>query len=129
MVNRGIGTLYRRTITTWVLIAGMLLQPILTYLATPHLAEDGEGHTVVLCTLNGLQEVYFGDLQMLGEQSDEEHCPALKLIQLAGTAQPAAAPQPPVATLYLVAIAPVTAERSFDTPHTTHYPIRAPPMV
>ena len=119
----------RNAIMAWVLIAGVLLQPVLTYLATPVLADDGKGHYALLCTLNGLQEVNVGDLQMLGEQSDEEHCPALKLIQLAGTAQTAAPLQAPAATLYLVALAPITADSVHYSSHTTLYPIRAPPMV
>ena len=120
--------MHRRTITAWALIAGILLQPIVTYLATPHVAEDGKGHYVLLCTLNGLQEVFVGDLQALGEQSDDEHCPALKLVQLAGSAQPAAPLQTPAATLYLIALADVTADHSHHTDHSSLYRIRAPPM-
>jgi len=127
-VNTAIGKLQRRTVTAWSLIAVFLLQPILTYLATPHLAEDSDGHYVLLCTLNGLQEVYVGDLHSLGEQSDDEHCPALKLVQLAGSAQPATPPQTPEVTLYLVALAPIAAERPIHAHHFSLYPIRAPPI-
>lgn len=119
----------RNAIMAWVLIAGVLLQPVLTYLATPVLADDGKGHYALLCTLNGLQEVYIADLPALGEQSDETHCPALKLLQLASTAAIAAPLQAPAATLYLVALAPITGDSVNHRVHTTLYPIRAPPMV
>ena len=81
-----------------------------------------------LCTLNGLQQVYVGDLQALGEQSDEEHCPALKLVQLGGLAQPATPPQVPDVTLYLVGTADVTTGDQHHAHHSSLYPIRAPPM-
>jgi len=127
-VDNHIGTWHRRTITTWVLIAGVLLQPVLTYLATPLVAEDGKGHYVLLCTLNGLQEVYVDDLPSLGEQSDDEHCPALKLLQLAGTAQPPAPLHAPAVTLSLVAVVDIGYDDGHSPRHSTDYPIRAPPM-
>lgn len=38
----------RRTLT-WLLVAGFLLQPVLTYLVTPLIVHDTAGRTVVIC--------------------------------------------------------------------------------
>ena len=57
MSNNGFTTRKRHTRTAWILVAGFWLQPLLTYLATPWLAEDARGHVVFICTLNGLKAV------------------------------------------------------------------------
>ena len=121
------GSQRRRATTVWLLVGLILLQPVLTYLATPWFAQDDAGHYVTLCTLEGERQVYVGDLfdEPAGESG---HCPALKLLQLAGTA---ATPVPPTAaagTLYLVALVDQTSARAHRSLHFSAYASRAPPI-
>ena len=75
-----------RVFVAWVLVAGFLLQPVLAYLVTPIVAHDAEGQQVVICTLKGSKLVTL-ELPQLTDNEQTEHCSALKLYQMAGTAQ------------------------------------------
>ena len=114
--------------TSWVLIAGFLLQPVLAYLVTPIVAHDGAGRQVVVCTLKGSRLVTL-DLPQLADNADTEHCSALKLYQMAGSAQISEAPLPVPVSLYVVARLDQTAERAHRTLHFTAYSTRAPPSI
>ena len=117
-----------RTISSWLLIAGFLLQPILTYLVTPLVAHDGEGRQVVVCTLKGEKLVTL-DLPQLADNDDTEHCAALKLYQLASTAQVAEPPTVPAVLLYAVAWLQQGADHQYTPGHFSAYSTRAPPTV
>ena len=125
---------YRRTgirhraFTAWVLIGGFLLQPVLAYLVTPLVAHDGEGRRVVVCTLEGEKLVTL-DLPQGADTEPSEHCSALKLYQMAGTAQVSAPPAPPALSLYSVALLDQTADRPHRSLHFSAYSTRAPPAI
>lgn len=116
-----------RTFTTWVLIAGFLLQPVLAYLVTPVFAHDEQGNRVVVCTLKGAKLVTL-DLPQLADNSDTEHCAALKLYQMAGTAQIAQAPAVPAVSLYSIELRDQTADQTDRALHFSAYSTRAPPL-
>ena len=118
----------RPTITSWLLIAGFLLQPVLTYLVTPLVAHDGEGRQVVVCTLKGEKLVTL-ELPQLADSGDTEHCAALKLYQLAGTAQVAQPPAVPALLLYAVGRLQQGADHRYTPGHFSAYSTRAPPTV
>lgn len=74
---------------------GFLFQPVLTYLATPMVGYDAEGHAVVeKCTLMGSKRI--SNQSPLPTRTpepspnapdDSEECPVLTLYKIAGTAQ------------------------------------------
>lgn len=121
-----------RSVVTWVLIAGFLLQPVLAYLVTPMIGHDAQGRTVVLCTLKGEKLVTI-DIPSAFDQSDDhqdtEHCSALKLFQMASTAQ--ASPEFSAMPIVLYAIASLhqTADLPHRSLHFSAYSTRAPPIV
>jgi hypothetical protein len=118
----------RRTPLAWLLVVLILLQPVVTYLATPWFAQDDEGHYLTLCTLEGEKRVYVGDL--LGDaDTAPEHCPALKLLQLAESARAPAPLETPLRALYAVALLEQTADRPRHRLHFSAYAPRAPPRV
>ncbi len=120
----------RRTFTAWVLVAGVLLQPLLTYLVTPWFAEDARGHVVFVCTLNGLKAVSVDDSPLdLETAPDEESCPALTLVQLAETARIATPLAVPTFTLYVTALRVAAGDHQHHPRHSTLYSSRAPPVV
>jgi len=114
--------------TTWVLIAGFLLQPVLAYLVTPIATHDSAGRQVVVCTLQGTKQVTL-DLPQLADNADTEHCSALKLYQMASSAQISRPPMPASVSLYVVALLDQTAERAHRTLHFSAYSTRAPPSI
>lgn len=125
---RGQAARTRRAVTAWVLIAGFLLQPILAYLVTPIVVQDGKGHQVVVCTLKG-QKVVTLDIPQLADNEGTEHCSALKLYQMASTAQLPAPLHSPVISLDLVAVVDQTADHQHRSLHFSAYASRAPPVV
>lgn len=123
------GLRQRRAFTSWVLVIGVLLQPLLTYLATPWLSEDARGHVVFMCTLNGLKQVRVeSDLFGLATESEQEACPALTLVQLAETARVAAPLAIGPAPIYVVDLVDITHDDQFQTQHRSFYFSRAPPL-
>ena len=114
--------------TAWLLVSGILLQPLIAYLVTPWVAQDSRGHYVLLCTLNGLQEVYVDGERTADAPAGDESCPALKLFNLISSANPVAPFQLPEVMLVAVT-APVS---RLEHPVLLHqpsvYPIRAPPV-
>jgi len=114
--------------TTWVLIAGFLLQPVLAYLVTPVVTHDGAGRQVVVCTLKGAKRVTL-KLPQLADNADTEHCSALKLYQMAGNAQISEPPVPAPVSLYMAVLLDQTAERAHRTLHFSAYSTRAPPSI
>ena len=114
----------------WVLIAGFLLQPVLTYLVTPMVSHDNQGRSVVLCTLKGQKRVVidlppsFHDAQ---NQLDNEHCTALKLFQMASATQLPPPVAAPLALLYSVTVVDQTADEAHRSLHFSAYSSRAPP--
>lgn len=119
----------------WLLIAGYLMQPVLAYLVTPVVSHDSKGQTVVVCTLQGERQVIVDLPQIGGAPQDTDtnangldHCPALKLFQLAGTGQVVEPlPAPPV-MLYSVTVLDQTARLAHRELHFSAYSTRAPPM-
>lgn len=112
--------------TAWLLVAGILLQPVITYFATPWVALDSRGHYVLMCTLEGLKQVLVEDAAIVTE--DEAPCPALELIKLVGSAKPVAPFQLPPVVLRLVISATPERQQQPSSRTTTNYAIRAPPI-
>jgi hypothetical protein len=117
-----------RVIAAWVLIVGFLLQPVLVYLVTPIVAHDGKGLRVIVCTLKG-DKVVTIDLPQLADNSDTEHCSALKLYQMASAVQVSAPPVAPAITLYAIHLIDQTVGRSHRSLHFSAYSTRAPPAL
>ena len=113
-------------IAAWVLIGGFLLQPVLAYLVTPIVAHDGKGLRVIVCTLKGAKAVTI-DLPQLADNSDTEHCSALKLYQMASAVQVSVPPIAPAITLYAIHLVDQTVDRSHRSLHFSAYSTRAPP--
>lgn len=118
----------QRAITSWVLIVGFLLQPVLAYLVTPIVTHDGGGRQVVVCTLKGTKRVTL-ELPQLADNADTEHCSALKLYQMANSAQVSEPPLSSPVSLYAVALLDQTAARAHHTLHFSAYSTRAPPTI
>jgi hypothetical protein len=116
-----------RTITAWMLIGGFLLQPVLAYLVTPFVDDDGKGHRIVVCTLKG-QKLVDVDLPQIADNQDAEHCSALELFQMASTARVATAPVAPSISLYAVDWLDQTAGHQHRSLHFSAYSTRAPPV-
>lgn len=126
--GRGYRMRSTRVLTAWVLIAGFLLQPVLAYLVTPIVTHDGGGQQVVVCTLKGAKRVTL-DLPQLADNADTEHCSALKLYQMASTAQVSQPPAPAAVSLYVIALLDRTLERADHALHFSVYSTRAPPAL
>jgi hypothetical protein len=114
--------------TVWILIAGFLLQPVLAYLVTPVLTHDVKGQQVVVCTLKGERVVTLDIPQLAGDQ-ETEHCAALKLYQMAGSAQVAEPPVVPAIALYIVHRSDQTAGHADQSLRFSAYSTRAPPSL
>lgn len=112
----------------WLLITGFLLQPVLAYLVTPVLTHDVRGQQVVVCTLQG-EKVVTIDLPPIVDSQEVEHCPAIKLYQMAGTVQASEPPAIPSAVLYSVELLDRTARHAHHVLHFSAYATRAPPVV
>ena len=112
----------------WLLIVGFLLQPVLAYLVTPVLTHDVRGQQVVVCTLQG-EKVVTIDLPPIVDSQEVEHCPAIKLYQMAGTVQASEPPAVPSAVLYAVELLDQTARHAHHALHFSAYATRAPPVV
>ena len=117
-----------RVFVAWVLVAGFLLQPVLAYLVTPIVAHDAEGQQVVICTLKGSRLVTL-ELPPLADNEQTEHCSALKLYQMAGTAQVSEPPPIPQISLYSVELIEQTALHERRSLHFSAYSTRAPPVI
>jgi len=117
-----------RAITAWVLIAGFLCQPILTYLVTPMLVTDKHGFTAVMCTLQGTQKEIFIELPSITGEEAAEGCSAIKLYQLAGTTQVSLPVEVPAAMLYAIGLVDQTAGHQHHLLHFSAYSSRAPPL-
>lgn len=121
-------------LVVWLLIAGFLLQPILTYLATPVFGHNAEGISVVVCTLQGEKRVTL-DLPTLSgapdsshSSLDPDHCPALKLFQIAGAAVVSVPTPVPALILLAATVTDQTAAVSHHALHFAAYSTRAPPV-
>jgi len=117
-----------RALVACALIAGFLLQPVLSYLVTPIVAHGGSGEQIVICTLKGSRLVTL-DLPALADSDHTEHCAALKLYQLASAVQISEPPVCPVLSLYSVEMQDQTADHPHRTLHFSAYSTRAPPAV
>jgi hypothetical protein len=123
------GALSPRTqlLTTWILVVGFLLQPVLAYLVTPLVAHDQQGQQIVICTLQG-EKLITVDIPQLAGHDEAEHCSALKLYQMAGSTQVSAPPLVPAMTLYAVEALDQTARHQHRHLHFSAYATRAPPV-
>ncbi len=113
----------------WILIAGFLLQPVLTYLVTPVVGHDLGGQHVVVCTLNGSKIVTLdlaSDAVPAFDNSD--HCPALKLFQMAGAVQLSQPVAPPFRVLFAAHATDQTSDRLHRSLRFSAYATRAPPI-
>ena len=118
-----------RTRTAWVLIIGVLLQPLLTYLITPLIADNGRGNHVLICTLNGMKEVRVDPSATdLHNQYNDEDCPALRLAQLVSSAGLAAPLTLPPLALYAVDLVDSDGSDQCCSPCVPCYASRAPPL-
>ena len=123
------GALSPRTqlLTTWVLVVGFLLQPVLGYLVTPLVAHDQQGQQIVVCTLQG-EKLVTVDIPQLAGHDSTEHCSALKLYQMAGSTQVSEPPVVADVTLYAVEVLDQTADHQHRHLHFSAYATRAPPL-
>ncbi len=113
----------------WVLIAGFLLQPVLTYLVTPVVSHDLGGQQVVVCTLNGSKVVTIDLASDVAPAFDNhDHCPALKLFQMAGAVQLAQPVVPPSRVLFAARAIDHTSDRLHRSVRFSAYATRAPPI-
>lgn len=119
----------QRVFTTWVLIAGFLLQPVLAYLVTPLVTQDFEGHQVVVCTLKGQKLVTLNLPAADDGSASSEHCTALKLYQMASATQVSNPPVAPAITLYSVEMLDQTVDHQHRSLHFSAYSSRAPPAL
>ncbi len=117
-----------QTATVWLLIAAFLAQPVLTYLVTPLVTHDPQGQQVVVCTLQG-EKIVTLDIPGPGGDDAVEHCPALKLYQIASISQISEPPVAPVVTLFAVELLEQTASVAHRTLHFSAYSTRAPPAL
>ena len=117
-----------RVFVAWALVAGFLLQPVLAYLVTPIVAHDAKGQQVVICTLKGSKLVTL-ELPQLADNEQTEHCSALKLYQMAGTAQVSEPPPIPQISLYSVELIEQTALHEHRSLHFSASSTRAPPVI
>lgn len=116
-----------RTATAWLLIGVLLLQPLVTFLASPWFTNDQQGNLVVVCTLYGLEEIYVENGIAINEAA-EEHCPALELMQISGSAYQ---PEPPLlasALFYSIGQVDQTSTHQHHSLHYSAYHTRAPPV-
>jgi hypothetical protein len=76
----------RRSIATALVLLLLAMQSTLSYLVTPMTqTDDGDGKvTIMLCTLQGLQEIQI-DLGDSSSASSNELCPALELHEIIAT--------------------------------------------
>lgn len=80
-------TATRNTLTAWLLVAGLLASPLLTYLATPLAQRHADGVWTVLCTLKGNEPVFIALAEGPGTgEADSADCPALQMLQMFGHA-------------------------------------------
>ncbi len=113
---------------TWLLLVGFLFQPVLTYLATPMSVQQPDGIRVTVCTLEGMQREVLIELPSIdSQQQAQDDCPAIELIQLAATAQPAPDFSYPRVVLYAVGLIEQTAGEAHHRLHFSAYASRAPP--
>lgn len=128
MTTPGTQTERSRTAVAWLLILSFLAQPILTYLVTPTVAQTREGFRAVICTLQGSYREVQVDLPSIDDTAKAlDHCPAIKLIQLAGTVQPSEPPAPLHAVLYAVVVPDQPVSGRNPTRPFLVYTSRAPP--
>ena len=59
-MRRAVYSHRRHKSTAWSLVFSILLQPVIAYLATPAVAQDQRGHSVLLGTLTGRREGFMG---------------------------------------------------------------------
>jgi hypothetical protein len=126
-IGRHAGRQPTSAFTTWVLIAGFLLQPVLAYLVTP-IVVHADGQQVVMCTLKGSKLVMI-DLPHLADNDQTEHCSALKLYQMAGTSQISDPSLSTSVSLYSVELLEQTADLQHRSLHFSAYSTRAPPSL
>ncbi len=117
-----------RLVTVWVLITGMLLQPVLTYLATPMLMTGSNGRNTVICTLKGMSKVYL-DFETGRVSPVDEDCSALQLIDLASSAAVPGVPGLVPVTLHFLGLIDQTADHQHHALYFSAYSSRAPPIV
>lgn len=130
MTRLGTRTERARTAVTWLLILGFFAQPILTYLVTPTVTQTREGFRAVVCTLQGGYREVEIDLPSIDDTAKAlDHCPAIKLIQLAGTVQPSEPPVPLHAVLYAVAVPDQPVSGRHPARPLLAYTSRAPPAL
>ena len=117
-----------RSATSWLLVAGLLLQPLLAYLVTPTVAHTRDGIRVAVCTLKGGQRDVVLELPAIDDSTQAgDECPAIKLFQLAGIAQLPTLPALPAVVLERVSAPARVAERLRRQLHFSVYSSRAPP--
>ena len=111
-----------------MLILSILLYPLLTYLATPAVQVRHDGHWTLVCTLKGLKAVYV-DLETYGglQVDADDHCPALDLLELVGTAFRPAPQRYPDEIAYALAVLDQSDRRGYLSSHHFVFSSRAPP--
>ena len=117
----------QRLNTVWVLTISILLHPLLSYLATPLVESHENGQWSVVCTLQGERTV-FVDFDN-GQGGDPASCPALKLLQIVGSASMSAPPAIPKPVLDAALLIRPQSVYPYLTPPFSVFSSRAPPFV
>jgi hypothetical protein len=117
-----------RLSVVYALLAVVLLQPLLAYLATPLVTKDGDGHQIAICTLEGIRLIKV-DIPGLDLDPPPEHCSALQLVQLSGTTPVTEPPAAPAVVLFAVTLLDQTVRRDHHSLHFSAYSTRAPPRL
>ncbi|MCP5312189.1 MAG: hypothetical protein H6955_01445 [Chromatiaceae bacterium] len=122
-------TATRNTLTAWLLVAGLLASPLLTYLATPLAQRHADGVWTVLCTLKGNEPVFIALAEGPGTgEADSADCPALQMLQMFGHATPPAAVPGPNRIAHLLALAVAPRSPGYFPEHFSAFPTRGPPL-
>ncbi|OOZ75137.1 hypothetical protein BOW49_01610 [Solemya velum gill symbiont] len=113
--------------TAWLLIGMIMLQPVITFLASPAFMNDSDGRMVVVCTLYGLEEIYVED-GMQKSEAESDYCPAVELMQISGSAYQPKPPMVAAALFYSIGSVDQTSTHEHHSLHYSAYQTRAPPV-
>jgi hypothetical protein len=129
LIDRHLSNFDARNRVLWLLIGCFLLQPVIVYLATPMPGAGRDGVHTLICTLQGTREVVL-NLRSKGRSTpvDDNDCPALKLLQLVGSAQISVPQAAPDLMLFAIEVLEQTVFRTHRRLPFSAYSSRAPPL-
>mgnify|MGYP000961501573 CR=1 FL=1 len=113
----------------YLLLLVFLMQPLLTYLATPLFISQDNHLAAVSCTLKGQQTEFISADSELGKLLglQDEYCPALELVDMLASGMTSGAPLITGLLWYQASQLNHFVSISYLHPLTEHYQTRAPP--